>query len=157
MEDILRFSRGFSDSDIVHSYAKRLRRKSAILLAQIVLSFHNKEPSIRSKNVGPLQVIVFVGSPLTLYGLPPRGNTHHRERGRKPLSQARFNAKRGENQGILPTIDVESDPHFLPQICLLIHGATFFVRLLREPHYPPPSSLACPARSAVRLRWDTPW
>src|SRR5215510_15040780 len=47
---ILRFSRGFSDSDIVHSYAKRLRRKSAILLAQIVLSFHNKGPSISTKN-----------------------------------------------------------------------------------------------------------
>src|SRR4029450_4215269 len=38
----------FSDSDLVHSYAKRLRRKSAILLAQIVLSFHNKGPSIRA-------------------------------------------------------------------------------------------------------------
>src|SRR4029453_1728886 len=61
------------------------------------------------------------------------GNTHHRERGRKPLSQARFNTKRGENQGFLPTLDVESDPRFLPQICLLIHGATFFARLLREP------------------------
>src|SRR4029450_6400315 len=65
------------------------------------------------------------------------GNTHHRERGRKPLSQARFNAKRGANQGFLPTIDVESDPRFLPQICLLIHGATFFARLLREPQYWP--------------------
>src|SRR4030095_15876599 len=89
--------------------------------------------SFGTKNVGPLQVIVFVGSPLTLYGLPPRGNNHHRERGRKPLSQARFNAKRGEKQGFLPTIDVERDPRFLPQICLLIHGATFFARLLREP------------------------
>jgi hypothetical protein len=32
------------------------------------------------------------------------GNTHHRERGRKPLSQAIFNVKRGEKQGFLPTI-----------------------------------------------------
>ena len=53
------FSRGFSDSDIVHSYAKRSRRKSAILLAQIALSFHNKGPSIRAKNNDPLEVFVF--------------------------------------------------------------------------------------------------
>src|SRR4029453_5791343 len=63
------------------------------------------------------------------------GNTHHRERGRKPLSQARFNAKRGEKQGFLPTIAVERDPRFLPQICLLIHGVVFFGRLLREPQH----------------------
>jgi hypothetical protein len=77
-----------------------------------------------------------------LYLLAPRqhslaylcgGNTHHRERGRKPLSQARFNAKRGENQGFLPTIDVESDPRFAPQLYALTHGSTFPVRLLREP------------------------
>ena len=61
------------------------------------------------------------------------GNTHHRERGRKPLPQARFNAKRGENQGFLPTIDVESDPRFAPQLYPLTHGSTFPVRLLREP------------------------
>ena len=66
MEDILRFSRGFSDSDIVHSYAKRLRRKSAILLAQIVLSFHNKGPSIRAKNNDPLEVFVFTDISLRL-------------------------------------------------------------------------------------------
>ena len=33
----------------------------------------------------------------------------------------------------MPAIDVKNVPRFLPQICLLFHGATFFVRLLREP------------------------
>ena len=36
-------------------------------------TFHNYKISIRTKNVAPLQVIVFVGSPLTLFGLPLRG------------------------------------------------------------------------------------
>ena len=36
-----------------------------ILLAQIVLSFHNKGPSIRTKNVDPLQVLVFAEVLLT--------------------------------------------------------------------------------------------
>jgi hypothetical protein len=43
------------------SYAKRLRRKRAILLAQIALSFHNKGPSIRAKNNDPLEVLIFIG------------------------------------------------------------------------------------------------
>ena len=36
-------------------------------------TLHNYSHSIRTKNVGPLQVVVFVSSPPTLYGLPLRG------------------------------------------------------------------------------------
>jgi hypothetical protein len=39
----------------------------------LVEALHKTVLTIRTKNVGPLQVIVFVGSPLTLYGLPLRG------------------------------------------------------------------------------------
>jgi hypothetical protein len=63
LEDILRFLRGFSGSDIIHSYAKRLRRKSAILLAQIAFSFHNKGPSIRAIMTAISLLYACYGSP----------------------------------------------------------------------------------------------
>jgi hypothetical protein len=42
------------------------------------------------------------------------GHNAHSTGGRKRLSQARFNAKRRENQVLMSTIDVESNPRFLP-------------------------------------------
>ena len=125
---------GFSSySEGYQYYAKKFKPWRTSNGLQLRFTLHNHELVIRAKNVDPLQVIVFVDSPLKLFGLPLRSNTHHRERGRKPLSQARFNAKRGENQGFLPTIAVESDLRFPPQFRPSIHDRCFPVRLLREP------------------------
>src|SRR5262249_13668523 len=83
-------------------------------------------------NVDPLQTIVFIGTKVTLIGSLLRGNAQHRARGRKPLSQARFNTKRGENQGFSPTVDVESDLRFLLQIGLNIAKVSYGARAALE-------------------------
>jgi hypothetical protein len=115
LEDILRFSRGFSDSDIVHSYAKRLRRKRAILLAQIALSFYNKGPSIRAKNNDPLAVFVFVSLFERLSWLLWGARAKPLRWGRQPRSWAKYHGKRGQNQGFSSSICVDEALRFPPQ------------------------------------------
>jgi hypothetical protein len=107
LEDILRFSRGFSDSDVVHSYAKRLRRKRAIVLAQIALSFYNKGPSIRAKNNDPLEVFVVVSLFERLSWLLWGARAKPLRWGRKSRSWAKYHGKRGQNQGFSSSICVD--------------------------------------------------
>jgi hypothetical protein len=72
-----------------------------------------------AKNVDPLQMLVFIISQSYPLGCLWGHNSNHKARGRKPLLQARFNAKRGENQGFMSLIGVGSNPHF-PASSLLV-------------------------------------
>jgi pimeloyl-ACP methyl ester carboxylesterase len=56
------------------------------------------------------------------------------EVGKKILSWTKYHGKRGQNQGFSSIICVDEDLRFFPRLCLLIHGSTFPVRLLWEPH-----------------------
>src|SRR5262245_37015274 len=90
--------------------------------------------STGTKNVDPLQLIGFIdlysAHSDCLYACKANG----RGWGRPPISWIKFNVNRRENQLVLPTMGVDKDRRFPPQLCPWTNGSTFPVRLLREPH-----------------------
>ena len=88
--------------------------------AQIVITFHNYRPSIRTKNVDPLQAVVStVHKAQTSVYLCQRNPTYL-ACGRKPLAWAKFHAKRGNYQGVTSTICVEEDLRFISTTCRIV-------------------------------------
>ena len=71
--------------------------------------------SIGTKNVDPLQVFVSTVHKVQTSACLCKRNPTHMARGRKPLSWAKFHAKRGNYHGVTSTIYVDEDLRFLPR------------------------------------------
>ena len=119
------------------------------------LAEHHPKSSVRgsrsfgTKNVAPLEVIVFTGFLARLSELGWGVRDKPQRRGRKPCSWAKYYGKHGQNQGFPSTVCVDEDLRFFPQLDRLPAVRRFLF------HYCGNPSISGGARTWNRN--STPW